>query len=74
MDKIPDIIDKQFYTAGEGHIYGGMIDHIEKIVITKALERSGGNQLEAARFLGLHRNTLRNKIRKLNIDVGRFKK
>jgi len=35
--------------------------------IGNALERFGGNQSEAAEFLGLHRNTLRNKLRELRI-------
>ncbi|MBN1384361.1 MAG: hypothetical protein JW983_05750 [Elusimicrobia bacterium] len=74
MDNIYDIIDKYFYTVDAGRIYDDMISHIEEIVITKALEQSCGNQVSAAKLLGLHRNTLHNKIKKFNIDVERFKK
>ncbi len=74
MDKSWDLIDDLTYDKDAGLIYGGMIRHIEKIVIIKALQRSEGSQVEAAKILGLHRNTLHNKIRKLKIDVRKFKR
>lgn len=74
MDNILDRIDTYFYTVDAGRVYDSVINHIEMIVITKALERSYGNQVQAAKILGLHRNTLSSKIKKLNIDVGGFKK
>jgi len=67
-------IDEQFYTINIGQSYGNIINDIERIAIMRALERSCGNQVAAAKILGLHRNTLRNKIKKFNIDVGRYKK
>lgn len=73
MDDVSNIIDEQFYNINNGRVYGNIIDHIEKMIIIKALERSYGNKIAAARILGLHRNTLSNKIKKLNIDAGRFK-
>jgi len=74
MDKSWNIIDDQVYAADAGRIYDKMISHIEKIVVIKALQRFEGNQIQAAKMLGLHRNTLHNKIKKLNIDIGKFKK
>ncbi|MFH2145032.1 MAG: helix-turn-helix domain-containing protein [Candidatus Omnitrophota bacterium] len=74
MDHISHMICEQFEAAEAEKIYGNMIEHIEKVVIIKALEHSCGNQIVAARLLGLHRNTLHNKIKKFRIDVGRFKK
>lgn len=44
-----------------------VVEFIERAMINYALERFKGNQSEAAEYLGLHRNTLRNKIRELNI-------
>ncbi len=73
---IPDIqkrIDEAFLTPTKGQIYRLVIDDTEKILIQKALERTGGNQIFAARILGVNRNTLRSKIKKLNIDLTRFK-
>lgn len=74
MDNISNIIDERFYAVDGGRIYSNIISEIEKIVIIKALELSYGNQIRASRMLGLHRNTLSSKVRKFNIDVGRFKK
>jgi DNA-binding protein Fis len=68
------MIDRDLYAVDVEKTYGNMMNHVEKIVIAKALEFSGGNQVAAAKLLGIHRNTLYNKIKKLNIDVGRFKR
>jgi two-component system response regulator HydG len=38
------------------------LEEIEREHILGAVERFGGNQVEAARALGIHRNTLRNKL------------
>jgi two-component system nitrogen regulation response regulator GlnG len=41
----------------------------EKPLIEKILEKTGGNQIQAAKVLGINRNTLRKKMRELEIDV-----
>jgi DNA-binding NtrC family response regulator len=41
---------------------------VEKALILHALKRHNRNQSEAADYLGMHRNTLRNKLREMNID------
>ena len=69
MEKIEEL----FLTAERGKIYEKVVDYIEKILIEKALEQSFGNQVLAAKILGLNRNTLHSKIKKLNIQVDRFK-
>jgi len=38
------------------------VSEIERPLIELALERARGNQVHAARILGLNRNTLRKKI------------
>lgn len=40
---------------------------LERPLIEKALSRTGGNQLAAARLLGMHRNSLRARMRALGI-------
>lgn len=53
--------------------YHSVIEATEKPLIEKALERTCGNQIKAAQLLGINRNTLRSKIRKLGIEVNRCK-
>lgn len=69
MEHSVDTIDQLFTDEPNGKVYRLVIDRIEKILIEKALERSGGNQIVASKILGLNRNTLRYKIRKLNITI-----
>jgi two-component system nitrogen regulation response regulator GlnG len=48
-----------------------LISAIERPLITKALQETKGNQIQAAELLGLNRNTLRKKIHDLHITVKR---
>jgi len=43
-------------------LYHRLVAEIERPLVELALKRSGGNQVRAARMLGLNRNTLRKKI------------
>jgi two-component system, NtrC family, nitrogen regulation response regulator GlnG len=43
-------------------LYQKLVGELEKPLIEIALERAGGNQVHAARILGLNRNTLRKKL------------
>lgn len=49
--------------------YYRTMNEIEKPLISLTLEATRGNQVKAADVLGLNRNTLRKKIRDLNIEV-----
>ena len=66
-------IEDIFFQLEKGKIYHAVIEDAEKTLIEKALERSYGNQITAAKVLGVHRNTLRTKIKKLNIDISMYK-
>lgn len=48
-----------------------LITAIERPLITRALQETKGNQIQAAVLLGLNRNTLRKKIQDLHIPVKR---
>lgn len=61
------------YREKRGELYKTVLTIIEKPLIEHTLERTEGNQLKAARILGINRNTIRSKIRKLDIDVERWK-
>jgi len=75
MEKIDltDRIESTFKTVDEGKIYRFVIETAEKLLIEKALFKAKGNQILAARILGLNRNTLRSKVKRLNIGLEQFK-
>ncbi|NJN05675.1 MAG: sigma 54-interacting transcriptional regulator, partial [Rhodobacteraceae bacterium] len=52
-------------------LFDRVIREVERPLITLTLEATRGNQIRAAEILGLNRNTLRKKIRELNIPVVR---
>ncbi|NFV79899.1 nitrogen regulation protein NR(I) [Magnetospirillum aberrantis] len=52
-------------------VYDRVLREVERPLITLALEATRGNQIKAAQILGLNRNTLRKKIRDLDIPVAR---
>lgn len=47
-----------------------LLEKMEREFIRKALEETKGNQSQAARLLGINRNTLRNKIKAYGIETG----
>jgi len=52
-------------------LYQRLLKEVEPPLIAAALTATDGNQIRAAELLGLNRNTLRKKIRELNIRVVR---
>jgi len=57
-------------TLDDGTLYDRIIGEVERPLIEAMLGRHGGNQLRAARALGINRNTLRKRLDTLGIDVG----
>jgi len=55
-------------------LYDKIIREVERPLIMLSLQATGGNQLKTADMLGINRNTLRKKIRELDIEVFRSKK
>jgi DNA-binding NtrC family response regulator len=49
------------------------VELLEKGMITGALQRTEGNQSEASKMLGIHRNTLQRKMTEYKIDGRRRK-
>ena len=66
-------INEQFLKLHKGHVYDIAIRAIERLLIEEALKQSCGNRIEAAKFLGIHRNTLRMKMKDMRIEIERFK-
>jgi len=67
---------RDFLAAHDGgvapsDIYDRVIAEVERPLIRLTLAATRGNQIKAAAMLGLNRNTLRKKIRDLDIPVVR---
>jgi two-component system nitrogen regulation response regulator GlnG len=67
---------KRYFDALNGDmpppgLYGRVLREVEEPLIVATLAITRGNQLRAADILGLNRNTLRKKIKELNIKAGR---
>ena len=50
-------------------LYNLLISEFEKPIFHAALQEMEGNQIRAAELLGMHRNTLRKKIKALKIPI-----
>ena len=61
-------------TLPSSGLYGRVLREVERPLISLTLSVTQGNQIKAAEVLGLNRNTLRKKIRELNIPVVRGSK
>jgi two-component system nitrogen regulation response regulator GlnG len=51
------------------NLYNMVIPEVEKSLIMMVLKETRSNQVKAAKLLGINRNTLRTKIKKLGIKV-----
>jgi two-component system, NtrC family, response regulator AtoC len=58
-------------TAGSENLYAEALERMEREVIVRTLKHTDGNQLQAARILGITRGSLRNKIRALGISIAK---
>ena len=57
--------------AGVDNVHGRLAHSFERILISRALARTGGRRIEAALALGIGRNTITRKIAELGIEGGR---
>ena len=71
-DKVIELGDS-WYSEKRGMLYKSVLAEIEKPLIEHILERTEGNQVKAAKILGINRNTMRAKIKKLGIDPNKWK-
>ena len=66
----------RYFTAHGGDLppaglYSRILREVERPLISRVLLATRGNQIKAAELLGVNRNTLRKKIRDLDIEVVR---
>ncbi len=64
--RLAPFIDKTG-TRGKQHLYADILPLLERPLIRLVLKKTRFNQLRAAELLGINRNTLRKKIKELNI-------
>ncbi|MCX5681218.1 MAG: hypothetical protein NT079_02925 [Candidatus Omnitrophica bacterium] len=65
---------ESLFAVKRGEIYRYVINDVEKSLIEEALAYSLGNKILAAKILGINRNTIHSKIRKLGILPNQFKR
>ncbi len=58
-------------TSSATSLHATVVQAVERPLIRHALREAGGNQIQAAQLLGLHRNTLRKKIEAYGLHVER---
>ena len=56
---------------GTKSLYADTVGFVERILLTRVLRDTGGNQSHAAQILGMTRGTLRKKIREHGISISR---
>ncbi len=67
------IVDQQFpnlLRRCRGNVYGQLTAALESSLIRRTLQETGGNQVQAAKLLGISRNTLRDRIDRFNVGGG----
>ncbi|HEY7541392.1 MAG TPA: helix-turn-helix domain-containing protein [Methylomirabilota bacterium] len=69
-DTVPQLVDR-LSRAKPGRIYRQALELLERPLLGHVLAMTGGNQLRAARVLGLNRNTLRKRCRELKLALPR---
>ncbi|MFQ5895183.1 MAG: sigma-54-dependent transcriptional regulator [Nitrospinota bacterium] len=65
-ERLSDVIHRQS-PHRRGDLYEVTIESVERVLLQVVLRETGGNQVRAARLLGLNRNTLRRKVVQLGL-------
>ncbi len=58
--------------SGTNNLYEEAVGLLERMIITRVLRHTAGNQLQAAKILGITRSTMRAKMRQFGITLGRI--
>ena len=69
-ETVPQLVDR-LSRAKPGRLYRDALELLERPLLGHVLSLTGGNQLRAARLLGLNRNTLRKRCRELHLALPR---
>ncbi len=69
-DTVPLLVER-LSRARPGRIYREALELLERPLLVHVLAMTGGNQLRAARVLGINRNTLRKRCQELRLTLPR---
>ena len=69
-ETVPVLVDR-LSAARPGRLYRDALELLERPLLEHVLSMTRGNQLRAARLLGLNRNTLRKRCRALRLTAPR---
>ncbi len=67
---LEELIDERL-RAGGGDLYDAAVRWLERRLLTRVLRHTGGNQVQAAKLLGINRGSVRSKARDLGIRIDR---
>jgi DNA-binding NtrC family response regulator len=67
MEDLLDILFEELSKASSSSPELDMISTVERGMILRALQKTNGNQVQAAQLLGMNRSTLRGKMERYNI-------
>jgi len=67
LDQVLTGLCRSHALAGGRGLYRRVIQLVDRSLVRATLQRAGGCQIEAARLLGVNRNTLRRKMQQLEI-------
>lgn len=66
---VREVLKVEVDTGNADHIHESIIGKVEKALIGIVLEQEHGNQVRASKKLGINRNTLRKKMKDLQIST-----
>ncbi len=72
QSKVSDFV-KGMRNGSARNLYPILMSAVERPLLSSTLQETQGNQIQAARLLGMNRNTLRKKITELHIPLTRTK-
>jgi two-component system nitrogen regulation response regulator GlnG len=66
---LSNLVSSRLQTGSE-NLYAEALEFMERYLVTRVLQTTGGNQSKAAKILGITRGSLRNKTHALGIKIG----
>jgi len=68
LNKMLDPLFSDILRFWETGLHSNLLEKVEKFLIQKALSETKGNQVQAAKLLGISRNTLRHRVEKYRLS------